>query len=57
MRKSMKAANTRKSLNSDTGAADVASPDKEGPKKPRYKVTFMDEVSGDKNQLTEIHLI
>ena len=55
MRKSMKAS-TRKSLNSDTGAADLASPEKVDPKK-RHRVTFMDDVSGDKNQLTEIHLI
>lgn len=59
MRKSMKSSN-RKSLqtnmNSDTGAADLASPEKKDVKQ-RHKVTFMDEVSGDKGQLVEIHLI
>lgn len=59
MRKSMKG-NNRKSLqtnmNSDTGAADLASPEKKDAKQ-RHKVTFMDEVSGDKEQLIEIHLI
>ena len=53
--------NTRKSLqtnmSSDTGAADLASPDKKEDKKQRHRVTFMDDVSGDKGQLVEIHLI
>ena len=60
MRKSMKGGSNRKSLqtnmNSDTGAADLASPEKKETKQ-RHKVTFMDEVSGDKSQLVEIHLI
>ena len=49
---------TRKSLqtSSDTGAADLASPEKKD-KQQRHRVTFMDDVSGDKGQLVEIHLI
>lgn len=45
-------------MNSDTGAADLASPDKKGDdsgKKQRHKVTFMDDVTGDKSKLTEVH--
>ena len=45
MRKSMK--NRKSLMNSDTGAADIGSPEKKPEK--RYRVTFMDEVSGDKS--------
>ena len=57
MRKSIKNRKSLINMNSDTGAADLGSPDKKVEKSLRHRVTFMDEVLGDKSQLVEVHLI
>ena len=61
----VKSRDLRRSQNSDTGSAE--SPSKAGDSEPtddspygrkkKHRVTFMDEVSGDKSALTDVHSI
>jgi hypothetical protein len=50
---------SRKSLNSSTlsGGTGEGQGDKKETKKPRHKLTFMDEVTNDKEALVEVHMI
>ena len=44
-------------VNSDTGGAESPMKGEEAKKPPRHRVSFADDISGDKSQLADVHYI